>query len=104
MCADACPANAITLKDDIASIDDKKCIGCASCADVCPKAAIVMTILTKQVGTVRQTDGKGRKLPVFDYDKCIRCFCCMEVCPERAIQSRESPVSKMLRGILSRIR
>jgi uncharacterized protein (DUF362 family)/Pyruvate/2-oxoacid:ferredoxin oxidoreductase delta subunit len=45
------------------------CIGCASCANICPKKAITMV----------------SHRPEFDYNKCIRCYCCQEVCPQKAI-------------------
>jgi len=39
-CIKWCPAEAITLKDDIAVIDRNKCIGCAECVVTCPADSI----------------------------------------------------------------
>ncbi|MEI6614809.1 MAG: DUF362 domain-containing protein [Chrysiogenales bacterium] len=39
-CATWCPAQAITMKEQIAQIDKKKCIGCAECLTVCRFDAI----------------------------------------------------------------
>ncbi len=50
-------------------LDEPLCIGCESCANICPKKAITMI----------------NKRPQFDYRKCIRCYCCQEVCPQKAI-------------------
>ena len=36
-CAKVCPQGAITIKDDLARIDHFKCIGCGLCAETCPK-------------------------------------------------------------------
>ena len=39
-CADVCPTEAITLKDDVAVVDVDECTDCASCVDECPEEAI----------------------------------------------------------------
>lgn len=41
LCAKNCPADAITITDNLASIDFKKCVGCVVCSEKCPKKAIV---------------------------------------------------------------
>ncbi len=50
------------------------CIGCASCAKICPAHAISMT----------KTDN-GKKVAQADPDKCIGCFECITVCEPKAI-------------------
>jgi len=39
-CVEHCPADAITIVDGSAKIDQKKCIGCAECIAVCPNKAV----------------------------------------------------------------
>lgn len=39
-CVEICPVKAITIKDNISSIDNAKCIGCASCIAACKFGAI----------------------------------------------------------------
>jgi len=46
-----------------------RCSGCGTCAEVCPKAAIMIE----------------KKKSEIDRDLCIGCFECMHVCPEHAI-------------------
>lgn len=40
LCEKNCPANAITVEDNIAHIDQSKCTGCGVCAEKCPKKII----------------------------------------------------------------
>jgi ferredoxin len=39
-CAEACPVEAITIKDSVATVDEDACIDCGACADACPTEAI----------------------------------------------------------------
>lgn len=39
-CVGACPADAISVKDNTAAIDPEKCIGCVRCIAVCPQGAV----------------------------------------------------------------
>jgi len=41
LCTKACPTGAITVNDNLASIDYDNCINCGKCADVCPRKLIV---------------------------------------------------------------
>lgn len=40
-CIEACPAEAITMKDSIAVISAEACTECGACVDECPVEAIV---------------------------------------------------------------
>jgi Fe-S-cluster-containing hydrogenase component 2 len=39
-CVDACPAAAITLKEEIAVVDNEACTECETCVEACPTQAI----------------------------------------------------------------
>ena len=41
-CVDACPLDALQVKDDVAVVDDELCGDCGSCVDVCPSEAITI--------------------------------------------------------------
>lgn len=41
ICEKNCPADAISVKDNLARIDQSKCIGCGICAEKCPKHIII---------------------------------------------------------------
>ncbi|MBQ7391718.1 MAG: RnfABCDGE type electron transport complex subunit B [Clostridia bacterium] len=40
ICEKNCPVGAVTVTDFVASIDQKKCIGCGKCAEKCPRKII----------------------------------------------------------------
>jgi NAD-dependent dihydropyrimidine dehydrogenase PreA subunit len=50
-------------------VDQEKCTGCGTCADVCPR---VFEILNEKSEVVH---------PIY----CFACWTCVELCPERAI-------------------
>jgi len=50
-------------------VDRNKCIGCGTCAAVCPQDAISF---------------EGGKAKI-DPEKCVKCGTCADVCPVRAI-------------------
>jgi len=39
-CEDACPMEAIAVKDDVAVVNEDECTECESCIDECPTGAI----------------------------------------------------------------
>ena len=41
LCARKCPAGAITLANNLASIDQSLCVGCGACQEACPQKCIV---------------------------------------------------------------
>lgn len=60
--------------------NNKKCIGCQKCANICPAKAITMV----------------NKKPKIDRSKCIKCYCCQEFCPVGAMQVKSSFVAKFI--------
>jgi 2-oxoacid:acceptor oxidoreductase delta subunit (pyruvate/2-ketoisovalerate family) len=58
--------------------DYDKCIGCGTCAKVCPESAITM---------VKDNNQKPKRTqkPVTDFDYCKGCGVCAEECPVKAI-------------------
>ena len=46
-CQKACPKNAFYERDGVLIIDEKKCVGCGLCVDVCPNNAIFMHPIKK---------------------------------------------------------
>ena len=40
ICVDECPVGAMSVSDGKASIDEKNCMRCGRCHDVCPEEAV----------------------------------------------------------------
>ena len=55
-------------------LDEEKCIGCASCARICPASAMKMVKLPR------------KQRPVINYQRCIFCGFCVDVCPVQALR------------------
>ncbi len=54
-------------------VDPKKCVGCCTCANICP------------VGAISMVNGKAH----IDQNICIKCHSCENVCPMRAIKIKD---------------
>jgi dissimilatory sulfite reductase (desulfoviridin) alpha/beta subunit len=39
-CKKECPADAITVENNLAVIDQSKCVNCGHCSDICPRHCI----------------------------------------------------------------
>ncbi|MFP3263728.1 MAG: NADH-quinone oxidoreductase subunit NuoI [Nitrososphaeria archaeon] len=57
-----------------------KCIGCGSCARICPTRAMRMIFLPQKEG-----ERARKKYPVINYNRCIFCGYCVDICPTEAL-------------------
>ncbi len=64
-------------------LDKKKCINCASCARICPAAAMKMIRIPEKDPKTGKT--KVKMWPVINYQRCIFCGYCVDVCPTEAL-------------------
>lgn len=115
-CVEACKYDAIHVVDGVARVDFDKCVGCMSCAAVCPRGIIssveygehiVISCSSHAKGNVttrgctlgcigcglcKKVCPKGaitldRNLAVIDYTKCDNCGLCVNVCPKKMIRN-----------------
>lgn len=100
-CTIVCPVEAVSIEKNGAVVDQKKCIKCGRCAQVCPYNAIVHRerpcAQACGVGAII-TDEKG--FAGIDYEKCVSCGMCIVACPFGAIGEKSELVQIMyaLRG------
>jgi len=72
-------------------LNKAKCIGCESCARICPAAAMKMIKIEEQPKQEAQEHSKKpvkkvKKHPVINYQRCIFCGFCVDVCPVEALR------------------
>ncbi len=88
-CQMNCPVEAISVINQLSTIDYSKCVKCGKCQAACPFSAIIKTTVPCEeacpVGAIRKNE-KG--LAEIDYDKCTFCGKCYQSCPFGAILER----------------
>ncbi len=114
-CKDVCKFNAITIEDNIAYIDEEKCVMCGKCIDICPKHIIIKKPKNNDVVVECASEEFGKdvkekcsvgcigcgickkqckfdaisfenKIAKINYDKCVECMLCVEKCPTKVIK------------------
>ena len=114
-CVKVCKYDAIHVENGVAVVDEEKCVGCMSCAAVCPRNLIIPVEPHRNVVIACASMAKGavttrgctvgcigcglckkicpndaitveRNLAVIDYSKCDNCGLCATVCPKKLIK------------------
>ena len=102
-CVEICPQGALTLDrtNGRSIIDQKKCVKCGRCADVCSYHAIIIQErpCAAACGMDAIRSDKNGKAEI-DYEKCVSCGQCLVNCPFGAI-SDKSQIFQVIRAIQS---
>ncbi|MFH0767294.1 MAG: FAD-dependent oxidoreductase [Bacillota bacterium] len=62
--------------------DWEMCIGCGTCADICPTEAIIMVERTD----IKDEAGKLQERPIIDYGRCCFCALCVDTCTTGSLE------------------
>ena len=71
-------------------VDEKACIGCAGCANVCPTGAIEMKKLATPVKLT--DDWIKSEVPEINLEKCVVCYYCHDFCPVFSLYGEKGTV------------
>ncbi|HWR41780.1 4Fe-4S dicluster domain-containing protein [Sporomusa sp.] len=106
-CANVCPVEAITQKDNTIIVNTKRCIGCKTCMLACPFGAMDMVPewekgepLKQAALKVENAEGEEEIKEVLIAHKCDLCAgrekgpACKEVCPAEAFVTVNPTLSK----------
>lgn len=80
-CYEACPFDAIEMKDGLAIIIEDKCKGCRKCVRVCPRDIIEMLPKEQEVFVDCNSKDFGKSAKEKCKVACIGCQMCVRVCP-----------------------
>ncbi|MBQ8133431.1 MAG: RnfABCDGE type electron transport complex subunit B [Clostridia bacterium] len=85
-CANACPKNAIYIKDGTARVNQRECIGCGICTKTCPNHIISLVADVEKAVVTCSNKDKGAVTRKVCSNGCIGCKKCERVCPSKAIK------------------
>ncbi len=91
-CARACAYGAISIKNGLAIVDPKVCIGCGMCVKQCPRDLIVMTPVAHKIHVRCSSLEKGAVVRKLCSVGCIGCGMCVKM---------EGGVSMAMNGTLA---
>jgi [FeFe] hydrogenase (group B1/B3) len=100
-CNEVCPRGAISMVDGKSVIDQKKCIKCGKCKNICPYDAIShlqRPCLASCGVDAIVSDEHGRAFIL--NEKCVKCGQCMVSCPFGAIADK-SQIFQLIRALQS---
>jgi len=114
-CQNACPFDALKMRDGIAEVNSEKCTACGKCVPACPKNLIDIVPEKSKVRVLCNSTEKGAvvkancragcigcticqkfcepgaitvkdNIALIDYEKCTLCMVCVDKCPTKSIK------------------
>ena len=84
-CVKVCKYDAIRIVNGVAKVNEDRCVGCMSCAAVCPRKLIVPVEPKRNVVIACASLAKGAVTTRGCTVGCIGCGLCKKICPNEAI-------------------
>jgi Na+-translocating ferredoxin:NAD+ oxidoreductase RNF subunit RnfB len=84
-CVKACPFDAISIVNSIATVDREKCKACGKCVAACPKQLIELIPYASKTVVACSSKDKGPITMKACKTGCIGCGLCVKVCPSQAV-------------------
>lgn len=84
-CVKVCPQGAISIRDGVAVVNQRKCVGCGLCAKACPKGIIGMHQRETKLAVQCSSRDKGAGVKRVCTAGCIGCGICAKQCQQGAI-------------------
>lgn len=78
-CANACPVDAIAIKDGLAVVDRARCISCGKCVAACPRKIIRMAPAAETLHVLCASQDKGPAVRKLCTTGCIGCRICVKL-------------------------
>ena len=95
-CKAKCKWDAISIVDNVAKVDEKKCTACGMCTKICPKNVIELVPKRTAAFVNCNSQNKGPIVRQICEVGCIGCGICVKNCPEKVI-TLENNLAKISR-------
>jgi len=92
-CAEACPFDAIAMRDGLPVVDPEACVGCGTCVRTCPKKIIELVPKRARIWVPCSTRDPGKGVKEICEVGCISCKMCVKVCPAKAVAMEDNLVT-----------
>lgn len=89
-CEKACPYNAVTVRNGVATIDRNACTACGICVSTCPKGIITLLPKAEKAVVVCSNRNKGAVARNICHTACIGCGKCIRTCEHGAVTVKEN--------------
>ncbi len=79
-CVGVCSFGAISIKDNVAVVDEEKCTACGNCVNICPKGVIKLYPKKSKVRGRCSSKARGKEVLDSCFIGCTGCTLCQKTC------------------------